>query len=788
MSHAAEKRTETNLSPATVLAWYQITLSAIGDAVITTDPAGFITYLNPVAEVLTGWMAAEAHGRPSEEVIRVVNEMTRKPVDLPVRKVIATGLVHGLAHHTILIAKDEVERFIDDSAAPVRDEGGQLVGVVMVFRDISEARAQEQAVSDALVYADSIIDTVRDPILVLDAHLRVRTASRSFYQDFKVKPDETEGRLVYELGNGQWNIPQLRLLLEEILPKNGSFQDFEVKHEFEGIGQRRMLLNARKVYRPGDHSELILLAIEDVTPVWRTGVDFADTRERYRVIVEGATSYAIFTFDTTGAITSWNAGATTMLGYTESEIIGQNFRIIFTPEDLRDKQAEEEMRIAALEGKALDERWHLRKGDQPFWAQGLVMPLQDDEGQTRGFLKIIRDMTDKRRLEDALKKRTDELEEADLHKNEFLAMLAHELRNPLAAIRNAVTLATRSGTREDLEWSRDVTARQVKNFAHLIDDLLDVSRITQGKILLRKEVADAEPILRHAVEAVRPLIEERKHELLISPDLTIEADTTRLEQMVVNLLANAAKYTLSGGRILLIAGVENGNFLCKVRDNGVGISAELLPRMFDLFAQADQSLARSEGGLGIGLTLVRSLVELHGGTISARSEGPGKGSEFELRIPVGSTVRTTKKNSSGPNENSSVRNFRILVVDDNEDTAKGMVKLLKLSGYTVKMAHTGPEAISAAKEHHPEVVILDIGLPGMDGYQVAEALRQEECCKDAMIVAVSGYGEEQARQRSIEAGFDDHLVKPVDFDTLLGVLSRRDGSGNRGVEIEKNRP
>jgi CheY-like chemotaxis protein len=210
--------------------------------------------------------------------------------------------------------------------------------------------------------------------------------------------------------------------------------------------------------------------------------------------------------------------------------------------------------------------------------------------------------------------------------------------------------------------------------------------------------------------------------------------------------------------------------------------------MFDLFAQADQSLARSEGGLGIGLTLVRSLVELHGGTISARSEGPGKGSEFELRIPVGSTVRTTKKNSSGPNENSSVRNFRILVVDDNEDTAKGMVKLLKLSGYTVKMAHTGPEAISAAKEHHPEVVILDIGLPGMDGYQVAEALRQEECCKDAMIVAVSGYGEEQARQRSIEAGFDDHLVKPVDFDTLLGVLSRRDGSGNRGVEIEKNRP
>ena len=229
------------------------------------------------------------------------------------------------------------------------------------------------------------------------------------------------------------------------------------------------------------------------------------------------------------------------------------------------------------------------------------------------------------------------LADADRHKNEFLAMLAHELRNPLAAIRNAVEVAARSGTKEDLEWSRDVTARQVGNFAHLIDDLLDVSRITEGKIQLRKELIDAAPVIRHAVEAVRPLVEERKHELLLSftsTDLRLEADPTRLEQILVNLLTNAAKYTPSGGRIQLIAGVEGDEVVFRVRDNGVGIPPELLPRMFDLFAQGDRSLARSEGGLGIGLTLVRSLAELHGGTVTATSDGPGKGSEFVVRLPA----------------------------------------------------------------------------------------------------------------------------------------------------------
>jgi len=386
---------------------------------------------------------------------------------------------------------------------------------------------------------------------------------------------------------------------------------------------------------------------------------------------------------------------------------------------------------------------------------------------------LIVSSTEQHQLMDEARSLNSQLQTTVQTRDHFLAVLSHELRNPLAAIRNAVTLATRSGTRENLEWSRDVTARQVMNFAHLIDDLLDVSRVSQGKLHLRKEVVDVGAILTHAVEAVRPLVEERKHELLVSftaPDLKIEADSTRLEQILVNLLTNAAKYTPSEGRIRLIAGPEGDEFVCRVKDNGVGIPAELLPRIFDLFVQSDRSLARSEGGLGIGLTLVRSLAELHGGTITATSDGPDRGSEFVLRLPAAITPATPGSGSPGGPAKRQPRGLPILVVDDNEDTARGMAKLLRLSGHTVWVAHTGPDALALAREHRPEVMLLDIGLPGMDGYELASELRQEEWSKDSVLIAVSGYGEAQAREQSKKAGFHHHLVKPVNFDTILALV------------------
>ncbi len=375
-----------------------------------------------------------------------------------------------------------------------------------------------------------------------------------------------------------------------------------------------------------------------------------------------------------------------------------------------------------------------------------------------------------------------ELRDNDARKDEFLAMLAHELRNPLAAINNSVRLSTSSGLREDIDWSMGVIARQLKHLSRLIDDLLDVSRISRGKIDLRIAEVDVASILDAAVETVRPLIEERRHTIVLEvdrQDLWAKADPTRLEQVATNLLMNAAKYSEDEGLIRL-SGVRMGNeVVISVKDRGIGIAPEKLPEMFELFAQGDRSLARSEGGLGIGLTVVKKLVELHGGSIIAASEGPGQGSEFTVRVPsatsTGSPVPEIDR--SGQVRQSAAR---ILVVDDNVDTARGLAKLLKLGGHRVEVAHTGPEAIEAARAFRPEVVLLDIGLPVMDGYQVASTLRNEESCKDAAIVAVSGYGREEDRKRSREAGFDHHLVKPVDLDELLALVSRAEDRSNGG--------
>ena len=384
----------------------------------------------------------------------------------------------------------------------------------------------------------------------------------------------------------------------------------------------------------------------------------------------------------------------------------------------------------------------------------------------------------------------EELRRKDQRKDEFLAMLAHELRNPLAAIRNAVALGSDPTDAADIEWSMEVINRQMRQLSRLIDDLLDVSRITQGKVQLRKEPLDAAAILHGAVETVRPLMEERQHELTVAlrpGTLQLEADPTRLEQIVVNLLANAARYTEKGGEISLRARREAGQIVIRVRDNGNGIPPEKLPQMFELFAQGDRTLARSEGGLGIGLTLVRSLAEMHGGTAEAFSEGTGKGSEFTVRLPAspaealpagetlapGGPERSAKLPASAETarpEPSVATARRVLVVDDNVDSARGTALILSRHGHEVRVAYDGPGALAAAQEQRPEFVLLDIGLPGMDGYEVARRLRQDESLSGVTLVAVSGYGQESDRRRSQEVGFDQHLVKPVDPGVLLALL------------------
>jgi signal transduction histidine kinase/ActR/RegA family two-component response regulator len=364
------------------------------------------------------------------------------------------------------------------------------------------------------------------------------------------------------------------------------------------------------------------------------------------------------------------------------------------------------------------------------------------------------------------------VKQASRQKDEFLAMLAHELRNPLAAIRYAGALGRISpGEQQERFW--EIIERQTQNLTRLIDDLLDVSRISRDKVTLRKEPIDMAVIVERALATVRPLVEEKRHRLTVAVSdqpMPLVADPTRAEQIIANLLTNAAKYTPEEGRLAVRAFPHDSQAVVEVVDSGVGLPREMLPRVFDLFAQADRTLDRSQGGLGIGLTVARKLAEMHGGTVSAASAGLGHGSTFTLSMPLCETHAASCAKPGQQAASAESRSMRILVVDDNRDTALGGALLLEALGHEVETAFDGPTAIELARSFQPQAILLDIGLPGMTGYEVARRLRNDGF-QNAKIIAVSGYGQPDDRRRSREAGFDHHLVKPVDQATLEGVLT-----------------
>jgi len=381
-----------------------------------------------------------------------------------------------------------------------------------------------------------------------------------------------------------------------------------------------------------------------------------------------------------------------------------------------------------------------------------------------------------------------QLREADRRKDEFLATLAHELRNPLAPVRNAVHLLhLQAPPGGEGKWPLQVIDRQMVQMTRLIDDLMDVSRITRGKLQLQTQRIELGEVIRAAVETSRPMLERSGHELTVTvpPErLYLHADPTRIAQALSNLLNNAAKYTEWGGRVWLTAERQGSDVVLRVRDTGIGIAPEMLPRIFDMFAQADRSLDRAQGGLGIGLTLVKRLVEMHGGSVQAQSEGPGKGSEFTIRLPLVIDPETTPL-PAAPEVGSAApaAPLRILVVDDNRDAAATMAMVLRISGNDVRTVHDGREAVDEAREFRPDVAILDIGLPGVDGYDAARTIRREPWGTGVVLIAVTGWGQDADRERSREAGFDHHLVKPVEPAALISILSslRQTASATRSA-------
>ncbi len=620
--------------------WLLDTLSSIGDAVITTDSEGRVAFLNPVAESVTGWTLQDAVGQPIDNVFAIIDEASRQPVQNPAVLALQEGRTFKLASPCLLITKDGTEVPFDDSAAPIRNEKQEISGVVLIFRDISQRRKTERALDQALAYGEDIVSTLREPFVVLDSTLRVKTANRSFYDTFQVSKGETENCFVYDLGNGQWDIPGLRMLLDKVLTRSESVYDFEVEHVFPDLGRKTMLLNARPFPPDSKNPELILLAVYDVS---------------------------------------------------------------------------------------------------------------------------------------AVRERAHELAETNRHKDEFLAMLAHELRNPLAPIRNAVQIIRLNGSDEKaVETASVMMERQVGHMVRLVDDLLDVSRISRGKIELQRRRIELASSIHQAVEAVRSLYKDMNHELTVTmpqQPIYLNADPTRLVQVVGNLLNNACKFTDKGGRISLVVEREGEQASIRVRDNGIGIVEEELPRIFDMFTQIDTSLERSVSGLGIGLTLVKNLVEMHGGTVQAKSAGKDQGSEFVVRLPIIVETATSLPPEPIESETPSAALCRILVVDDNRDSANTLAMLLRLTGNTTHTAYDGLEAVEATATFKPDVILMDIGLPNLNGYEACRRIREQPWGKKIVIVALTGWGQEEDREKSANAGFNSHMVKPVDFNALKKLLA-----------------
>ncbi len=424
-----------------------------------------------------------------------------------------------------------------------------------------------------------------------------------------------------------------------------------------------------------------------------------------------------------------------------------------------------------------------RTDDTPALAPPLMAgDLYDELGRLNSEVVALnrvltRKVAEVERLHAQVSRQAQDLVEADHRKDEFLALLGHELRNSLAPLRNALALLELDQPApETVRWTSDIMGRQVKQMVRLVDDLLDVSRILQGKLDLRKERVELAAVVANAVETVRPVLDAKSHKLNLSlPDgpMVLDADPVRLAQTLTNLLINAAKYTDPGGRIVLTVVREGAEAVIVVRDNGVGIAPDQLPSIFDLYTQEARSLSRSQGGLGIGLTLVKNLVEMHSGSVSVRSEGLGRGSEFVIRLPASAVTAVALPPQDRTASKARWPHHRILVVDDYADAAIALSRMLtKLYGQEVRIAHDGPSAIVSALAFKPELMLLDIGLPGMDGYEVARRLREQPGTEGTLLVALTGWGQEEDRRKSREAGFDHHLVKPVEPEAILELLAK----------------
>ena len=518
----------------------------------------------------------------------------------------------------------------------------------------------------------------------------------------------------------------------------------------------------------------------DVTSERQRAAEAHESFEELRALIDASPVPIAVTDPDPAIVRFWNPAAEKLFGWTATEVVGRPIPCV--PEDKRAESASQHALVGRGQTLPRAETTRMTKSGRRIDVSLSAAPLRDARGSVSGILLIFTDDTERRRAGQSV-------ENADRSKNEFLATLAHELRNPLSPIRNATEiLRLRGDASPELQWALDVIDRQMQHMTRLVDDLLDISRITMDRLELRRERIELAEILQAAVEACKPIFEECEHRLTVTvdPQIVVDADRERLAQVVANVLHNAAKYTARGGAILLSATREGDSVVVVVRDSGIGIPADQLGSIFEMFTQLNQSLERTQSGLGIGLTLAKRLVHMHGGTIEARSAGPGLGSEFTIRLPVAEEPGVEDGGRAAARAIPRTT-LRVLVVDDKEDSAKSLGVLLEMTGNQVRIAHDGVAAVREAAAFRPHAAVLDIGMPRMNGYEAARAIRREPWGRDVYLIALTGWGQDIDRLRSREAGFDQHLVKPVapaEILERLAALEKTLGLGLPGSDVE----
>jgi PAS domain S-box-containing protein len=740
-------------------------LDTVETVIVALDATGRITLLNRKGLALLGYAAGELDGENwFERCLPAPEGATRV---YPIFRQLMAGEMANAEYveNSVLTCTGE-QRLIAWRNTLLHDDLGRISGVLSAGEDITERRLAENALRYQLDLNRNITDKATDSIFINDAQGRVTFVNPEGLRVFGYSEAELLGQRLHDVihhtrEDGQ-AYPMHACPLCQVYANGRVIRDHATIF-FRKDGSPVHVTASNAALEANGKPAGAVLVLHDVTASRRNEQALRESEARLQLATEIGRS-GTWDWDIASGEVIWSRGHFEILGY-QMDAVKPSFQAWADrvhPEDLANVEAGLRRSMAERQDYAAEFRivW---PDASVHWMSARGRFDYAENGACTRMLGVMADVT-------GMKKAELDLLDANRRKDEFLAMLAHELRNPLAPIRNAAHVLRRLQLDEPrVRWAQEIIERQVAHLSRLVDDLLDVSRIVRGKVNLRVEPIDLPVLVRHAIESTRPLMDAMRHQLhvqLPSTPVPLEGDPTRLLQVLVNLLDNAAKYTRTGGQIALNAEVQGGWLEIALRDNGLGMSPELLPRVFDLFSQGERTLDRAQGGLGIGLTLVRNLIEMHGGEVAAASPGPGRGATFTLRLPL-----CVPPDGALPEPADERTGLRILIVDDDPAVAESMAMFLEMEGHTTLTAASGEAALELLAEFRPRIVLLDLGLPGLDGYTVARRIRQQPNGDQCKLIAVSGYGNEEVIGRCLAVGFDRHLLKPLDPAALSAFLA-----------------